>query len=194
MKCITEATAPRCVFHFGLSSKGSPDRLDLLRAFTRRIIAIELQATFSSDPDRVSIDDRTFAEDSTLGAFLDSPEVRVAYIQSFLLPYIMENSAEDCRRTLLNPPSCLVAATRRLVAQMANGGIEPASEALTEEQEKQRIQEASEIVIQAFVDAQGKDFVKKYDVAKVMKSLPGTHKAGTKGTLCVSQWDLQCAM
>ena len=72
-------------------------------------------------------------------------------------------------------------ATRRLVAQMANGGIEPAQGCMTLEQETELILAAQELVTAAHADADGKVFIKRYDVAKQLKSIPGVYKSSAGG-------------
>ena len=69
------------------SIKGDWRNMQSLRAFWRRLAAIELGAVFSSDPNMVTIAGRVFPE-KDLTAFLESPVARLIYTKSYLIPFI----------------------------------------------------------------------------------------------------------
>ena len=167
------------------SIRGDPNRLDQLRSFTRRILAIEFKATFASGPAKINPSAKVFRENAHLNAFLESPEVRLAYWKCFLIPYIQSHTPEECTQTLLNPPDEIVEATRRVVAQMANGGINVPDSYLSEDEEARQTNEAAELIIKVFERARelGRNSVKHYDVAKTFKNIiPGAHHPSRKGT------------
>ena len=72
-------------------------------------------------------------------AFLEGDQTRLAYIKHFLIPFIQEHTADQCRQILLNPPQELVDDTRRAVARMANGGLEVPGEYRTEEEDSRLV-------------------------------------------------------
>ena len=82
---------------------------------------------FTGDETKLDCSNRVFPEDPTLSPFLESLEAKLAYIQVSLIPFIQRYSPADCRRALMNPTDEIREATRRVVAQMANGGIHPPS-------------------------------------------------------------------
>ncbi|CAK0814461.1 unnamed protein product [Prorocentrum cordatum] len=155
------------------SLAGDPERLDLLRAWLRRIICVELTATFSADRAKVSVDDRVFPEDADLSEFLSSPEVRFAYITMYIIPLIKSKTVDELRQILMMPNEELRAATRRLAAQMANGGLDAPPGLMSERAENLAIEAAKKVVISAHEDAWQRRFVKKYEVNKYMKNVPG---------------------
>ena len=84
-----------------------------------------MKAAFSSDLTETNVEGMVFREDATLAELLDSDEVRLAYTKCYLHPFIEQHTAEQCRDILLNPAPEIIDATKRVVAQMANGGVEP---------------------------------------------------------------------
>ena len=164
------------------SIKGDASKLHELRSVTRRLRAVHLKSVFTSDASAVKVESAVFREDSDLMEFLEADTTRLAYIRFFLLPFIAEHSAHDCRQMLLNPPEEIINATRRVVAQMANGGLEAPSEYRTAEEESRLITEASNTVIRAHKDATNARqlTIKEYNIGRVCKSLPGTVHESTK--------------
>ena len=104
----------------------------------------------------------------------------MAYIQVFLIPFMQRYSPADCRRALMNPPDEIREATRRVVAQMANGGIHPPSEFKSEVEEKKEAAEAAAHVRLAHLSTidSGK-FLSKNRVASI-KDLPGTFRQSAR--------------
>ena len=94
-----------------------------LRSFWRRLAAIELGAVFTSDPSLVNINGRVFPE-KELTEFLESPEARLIYTKSYLIPFMQKHTADEARDMLKNHSADAVKATQRIVVQMANGGLE----------------------------------------------------------------------
>ena len=142
------------------SIKGDPARLDLLRAFIRRVVVIELTATFSSDPDKVSIEDGVFEECS--------------YIQDVIIPTIQGYTAEMCR-----PPESVKENGRRFVAQMANGGIDPPAHMISVGDERKRLESAKADLRNLHAETVGHRVIKTYNLG-YYKSLPGVFKKGSK--------------
>ena len=105
------------------SIRGDWRNMQSLRAFWRRLAVIELGAVFTSDPTKVRIADRVF-EEKDLAAFLSGGDARLIYIRNHLIPFIQKHTADECREMLKNPSPTIVEATKRVVAQMANGGLE----------------------------------------------------------------------
>ena len=174
----------RCIkfreFNKGFRSiKGDPARLDLLRAFIRRVVVIELTATFSSDPDKVSIEDGVFEECSTLTSFLDSPWVKLAYIRDVIIPTIQGYTADVCRQKALNPPESVKENGRRFVAQMANGGIDPPAHMISVGDERKRLESAKADLRNLHAETVGHRVIKTYNLG-YYKSLPGVFKKGSK--------------
>ena len=104
------------------SIKGDWRDMKKLKSFSRRLIVVEVESSFTAgtpDPSK-----RVFKEDATLTTFLQSASCRLAYYQHFLLPFIQRYTAEECRQALSSPPQQILDATRKAVALMANGGIE----------------------------------------------------------------------
>jgi hypothetical protein len=162
------------------SIKGSPKRLDQLKSFVRRLVVLELQASFTGDETKLDCSNRVFPEDPTLSPFLESPEAKLAYIQVFLIPFMQKYSPADCRRALMNPPDDIRDATRRVIAQMANGGIHPPAEFKSEAEEKKDVAEAAahvRIAHLSTIDA-GR-FLNKNRVASI-KDLPGTFRQSAR--------------
>jgi len=106
------------------SIKGNYRDIQSLRSFWRRLIVIRLLATFTSDPNQVDVDRNMFLEDSEMSQFLAGPLARLVYVSHVLMPFIRSHTPEQCKSILKNPPPDIVAETKRVVAQMANGGIE----------------------------------------------------------------------
>ena len=71
-------------------------------------------------------DGQVFEEDADLSDFLSGNLAAVIYIKKWLIPFTKKHTPAQCKHILLNPPENIVDATRRMVAQMANGGLEPA--------------------------------------------------------------------
>eukprot|EP00959_Pyramimonas_sp_CCMP1952_P453066 9467634-Pyramimonas_sp.AAC.1 len=88
--------------------KGNPNDMASLRPFVRRLLVLEVEASFMGNPDAVDPEKRAFREDPTLTAFLESPEARLAYIKNCLIPFIEDTSPEDWELALAagnSPPS-----------------------------------------------------------------------------------------
>ena len=47
---------------------------------------------------------------------------RLIYTKHYLLPFIRENTVDQCIRILSDPPSDIVEATKEFVKKMASGG------------------------------------------------------------------------
>ena len=71
-------------------------------------------------------------------------------------------------------------ATRRAVAQMANGGLHPPAGYASTTQDDAELAKHVSIVRQAHAGANGSREIKYYDIAKRLKDLPGTHHASSK--------------
>ena len=151
------------------SITGNPASTHSLRSFTRRLRACQITAMFTSDPTKVDIDNGIFPEDSELATFLESPFARQAYVQEFIVPWILENSALDCKAYLLNPSPAILQDTRRVIATMANGGIDLPIEFMNPEEEDKRVSAAKNIVIAAFKETEGTGLIKTYNAKKLKK-------------------------
>eukprot|EP00959_Pyramimonas_sp_CCMP1952_P282155 5897537-Pyramimonas_sp.AAC.1 len=95
-------------------------------------------------------------------SFLEGDQTRLAYSKFFLWPFIQEHAASSCRQMLLDPDESIVEETRRVVAQMANGGFEMPAEFTNSAHEFKRVCEARAIVETAHRDAAGKTQVTMY--------------------------------
>ncbi len=84
--------------------QGNPDDLDSLRSWTSRIIVINLGSKFTPDFDKVKPAESIFGEDPDLKRCLGSPEARMAYTHSFLIPFLQTFSADDCISKLPRDP------------------------------------------------------------------------------------------
>eukprot|EP00959_Pyramimonas_sp_CCMP1952_P343155 7188393-Pyramimonas_sp.AAC.1 len=82
------------------SIKGNPTGMASLKPFVRRLLALEVEASFMSNPGAVDPEKRAFREDPTLTAFLESPEARLAHIKNCLIPFIEDTSPEDWKLAL----------------------------------------------------------------------------------------------
>ena len=164
------------------SIEGDCSKLWELRSMTRRIRVITLRSIFTSDSGAVDIENARFKEDADLMDFLEGPYVRLAYVKHFLIPYIRAHTAEECRKRVLDPPLEIMEATRRVVAQMANGGLEVPAAYRTAEQDDQRLKEARDIVVKAHTDVAPSRKLKEYDVCRVCKSVPGAFRPNKAGT------------
>ena len=87
------------------SIKGDPGNIESLRAFSCRLVVLEIDSCFNSDSKAVDVSKKVFVEDANLIEFLESPQARLAYVKQFLIPFIKDHSPDDCRRLLLNPLS-----------------------------------------------------------------------------------------
>ncbi|CAK0814598.1 unnamed protein product, partial [Prorocentrum cordatum] len=105
------------------SMSGSPDDVRKLCAFERRIRVVKLLATFTSDPAKVDVENRIFKEDTELGELLESPFARQAYLDTNLIPWILEHSASECSAVVMTPPPENLNESRLIVAAMASGGL-----------------------------------------------------------------------
>lgn len=141
------------------SIRGDPRDLHSLRSMLRRFIHVELGGMFTSDPEKVSIDGKSFVEDATLAEFLSSDWIRLAYIKRILLPFIEITTLEQCRGNLLNPPAVIVEATRRLVAQMANGGLDMPGNMKSKTEDDEVAKRAELLIKEAHFEAAGSDNV-----------------------------------
>ena len=114
-------------------------------------------------------------------SFLESPYTRLAYVKHFLIPFIREPVSHECRQKLLSPPAAIMEETRRVVAQMANGGLETPTDYRTAEQDSARLARARDIVVKAHGDMSPRRVYKEYDVNKYGKSIPGFTRANKNG-------------
>lgn len=177
------------------SISGSPEDMRKLYAFERRLRVLKLHATFTSDPTKVDIEQGIFLEDTELAEFLESPFARQAYIETYLLPWIMEHSAQDCRDAVMDPPSEIRDETRRVVATMANGGIHVPESFQTAEEHAVSHDNAEKTCRLVHADQSAVSMIKTYDVKKI-KCIPGCYRQGKKGdpdrlqvfTEAVSKW------
>ena len=146
-----------------------------LRSFWRRFAVIELGAVFTSDPSKVNVDGRVFHE-KDFTAFLESPEARLVYIRSYLIPFMQKYNAEECRKILKNPSAEVLEATQRIVAQMANGGLELPKEWM-DARGRQRVAQAAKSLLMEVHAWLGDDclHIKMYDLVKKKDNpIPGT--------------------
>ena len=84
---------------------------------------IELGSVLSSDPNKLSVTGRFF-EEKDLTSFLESPDACLMYVRNYLIPFIEQYTAEECRQMINNPSQDIVNATKRVVAQIANGDLD----------------------------------------------------------------------
>ena len=74
-------------YNWGFPSiAGSPDDMQKLCAFQRRLRVVKLHASFTSNPKQVDIEKGVFREGTQLTEFLESPHALKAYIDLYLLP------------------------------------------------------------------------------------------------------------
>ena len=161
------------------SVRGNWRQIMTLRAFWRRLAVVELGAVFTSDPSLVNISGRVFPE-KELTSFLESGLARLIYIRSFLIPFIQSHSADECRSILKNPSEKIVNDTKRVVVQMANGGLELPSEWCSVENREQVVRQARELLVKIHVELHGRSVVKTYAVGRLRTSLPGTVSSSKK--------------
>ena len=161
------------------SISGSPQDMRKLFAFERRLRVVNLQATFTSDPTKVDIEQGIFLEDTELAEFLESPFARQAYIETYLIPWILEHSAKECRDAVMDPPIEIKKDTRRVVATMANGGLQVPESFQTAEEETASHDKAEKICREVHADQSAVSIVKTYDVKKI-KCIPGYYRQGKK--------------
>ena len=170
----------RCVKYFEWnrtypSIRGDWRNMHSLRSFWRRLAVIELGAVFTSDPSKVNVDGKVFHE-KDLTAFLESPEARLVYIRSYLIPFMQKYNAEKCRQILKNPSAEVVEATQRVAAQMANGGLELPKEWMDARGRQRVAQEAKALLMEVHAWL-GDDClsIKMYDLVKKKDNpIPGT--------------------
>ncbi|CAK0812923.1 unnamed protein product, partial [Prorocentrum cordatum] len=160
---------------------GDYKRFHELRSIWRRLRVVLLKSVFTSNPGSIDVDEAVFREDADLMAFLEGDQTRLAYIKFFLWPFIQEYTASRCRQVLLDPDQSIVEETRRVVAQMANGGLEVPAEFITEAENRAQLDAARGIVEAAHRDAAGKATLKLYQVNATCKSVPGAYRPGAKG-------------
>jgi hypothetical protein len=157
---------------------GDPNDLPALRAWTRRFNALKYLATFSSDPTKIDIDNLVFPESSDLAIFLESPYARVEFIWSVLIPWVKQHTAQQSREIVMNPPEVIKNQTRRVVATMANGGIEVPESFRTVVEESKELKVAEDTVRKAWLGTvTWGSSIKAYDIKKI-KTLPGTFRIG----------------
>jgi hypothetical protein len=98
-----------------------------LTPFTRRILCVDLVSRFTGDESQANVAERVYKEDPTLREFLQSPVARHIRLHQHLLPLLQEYSVVDMQNFLSDPGDDLVAATLKLVQQMAAGGMQVAN-------------------------------------------------------------------
>ena len=102
---------------------------------------------------------------------------RVSIPSPHLAPSVMPRkySAEECRDMLKNPSESVVNATKRIVAQMANGGLELPKEWQSPQEREGTINAAKGILINLFNELEETRTFKTYHLGKQVKavSLPG---------------------
>ena len=162
------------------SIKGNPDDLRSLRSWTKRFIVLRLKATFTGDPSKVDLDRCIFPEDSEIAAFLEGAYARVAFVKLVLIPWVKLYTAAETRRIIVNPPDSVVENTRRVVATMANGGIDVPASICTKAEEDAKVKEAMRCVRLAWKASASWGVIKTYDVKRI-RALPGTYRSGCKG-------------
>ena len=156
------------------SVRGDWRNIQSLRSFWRRLAVIELGAVFTSDGDKVSINGRVFPE-KEMSAFLESPEARLIYVRSYLVPFIQKYSADQCRQMLKSPSQEVVLATQRVVAQMANGGLELPAAWLPAADREVLVQGAKNLLLELHAFMDNETEVKLYVLVKRKDNpLPGT--------------------
>ena len=114
-------------------------------------------------------------------SFLESPYTRLAHVKHFLIPFIREHTSHGCRQKLLSPPAAIIEESRRVVAQMANGGLETPTDYRMAEQDAARLTKAPDIVVKAHDDMSPRHVYKEYDVNKCCKSIPGFTRTNKNG-------------
>ncbi|CAK0872034.1 unnamed protein product [Prorocentrum cordatum] len=162
------------------SISGSPDDIRKLYASERRIRVVKLQATFTSDPAKVDVENRIFKEDTELGEFLESPFARQAYLETYLIPWILERAASECRAMVMTPPLEILNETRRIVATMANGGLQVPESFRTPEEDTAATESAEKICRDVHADQAANGLIKTYEVKKI-KCIPGKYREGRNG-------------
>ena len=121
-----------------------------------------------------------FAEDCDLAKFLESPFARIAFIEMYLIYWTMAHTAKDSRDIVMNPPEAVLEHTRKVIATMANGGLEVPDHFKTTDQEAEDIASAELIVRKTWTDsATFGPLLKFYDVKKI-KSIPGGYRKDAK--------------
>ena len=93
--------------------------LAALRSWTRRIIVTNFGSSYTPDPAKADPQNRIFLEDHDLKRFPGSPDARLAYTKSILMPFLQKYTAADCVHMLSNPCEEIVADTNKFVLSMA---------------------------------------------------------------------------
>ena len=156
------------------SIRGDWRNMQSLRAFWRRLAVIELGAVFTSDLTKVRIADRVF-EEKDLAAFLSGGDARLIYIRNHLIPFIQKHTADECREMLKNPSPTIVEATKRVVAQMANGGLVLPDEWESPERREARVQDSKDMLMKVHASFGENQTARIYEVVKMKGSpIPGT--------------------
>jgi hypothetical protein len=170
------------------SIKGEYRDMASLRAFWRRLVVIRLHSTFSGDTSLVDPEKKVFLEDSTMTEFLAGPYARLSYITRFLFPFIRTHTPTACRDILKNPPAEIVAETKRVVAQMANGGVELPSE-IASPGDAQRAQAAAKALMEKIHSSTaGRTVLKTYELGK-LKCIPGVYQASGRSKSRLQNFD-----
>lgn len=161
------------------SIKGDYRKMDKLKSFTRRLIALELSSSFTTNPECVDVGRKVFEDDPGLTDFLAGDGARLAYIKRFLIPFIKKFSPQQCIAAMLDPPERVKQTTRRVVGQMANGGLECPAELTTISEDAETLREAEEMCRKVHAETVGERNIKSYNVGKI-KCLPGVTKPSRK--------------
>ena len=82
---------------------GDPNNITSLKSYTRRLIACEMELSFTSNQVELDVESKIFEEDVNLKNFLQGDLCRLAYIKHQLLPFISSNSQTQCIDILMNP-------------------------------------------------------------------------------------------
>ena len=159
---------------------GDPFNMSSLRHFTRRLRTARLHAVFTSDPAKVDVENAVFPENSELAHFLESPFARQGYIETYIVPWVLEHTVADTKAMLMNPPPEVVEDTRRVIATMANGGLELPEDFKTASELAECLAKAEQCVRRAHKETRTWPMpVKTYQV-KSIKSIEGSYRETNK--------------
>ena len=165
-------------------------------SFTRRLLAVGKQATFTSDVSKVDCGNLVFEADGRVEERLDSGDAVWCYLRHILLPWQRQHSEEEARRMIMDPAPRIRADTSRLLqilrhsqntnpfergvnSQPEAGGMDAAGEAAPDRSDLKsaidvvRASESFQILQQCHTTWSSKRTVKDYQVAQ-FQAIPGT--------------------
>lgn len=161
------------------SIQGDPANIASLKSFWRRIIVLEMGSSFTSCASEEDPEKKVFKEEAELTSILQSGDARLCYIMYHLKPFMAKYGPDDCRRLLLDPPAAIRQKSKRVVATMANGGVD-VPEGWEDESTQEKLKAAAAVVVKK-VHSQTAPRLsfKVYETGK-MKVVPGVYKPSTK--------------